>query len=492
MGWEREKKERNFGRSRGQTTPPHSVMANVWWESDPLRSIGQPSVFSWHVGSWFGNKSSITMSQRPRASDPPCEIQHPEEWSQTLWSCARQKFLTQDTSWGWFWVLNSKVRVFTQTHSAMLPRFPWWMNVRDQTRPSVALVHFVIDRARLFTNRRISSRRFPTCQLGRTLFCMASQLPLVPLTFALFVLFINWINIFQFWFLDCPFLFLSVLRGFPILIQATGHMWSGRDVVWIFVSLPPDHICPLGRNSFKDVNLVKPVHESDRFLFPSTFQQSSIRFVCCNVQIGLRWPDEINFLQWNWEWHEKLNSWFNVTTIKWNLLNRPEVFPRHLLFLQVESLPCRLEILRWDSLSPCGGFPSQCEWVLGIRSLYLTILLNHLQQEMQILQFFWVIKATFAFSLLGHISDASNFPIHQYQQSECLLSKLTNFSLCLSRSLGDVPPVHQMGYSSFKRFPNKSSFMRSFPVCQQILHISRIAVAFHRIWPPLFIQSRLQ
>ena len=167
---------------------------------------------------------------------------------------------------------------------------------------------------------------------------MASQLPLVPLTFALFVLFINWINIFQFWFLDCPFLFLSVLSGFPILIQATGHMWSGRDVVWIFVSLPPDHICPLGRNSFKDANLVKPVHESNRFLFPSSFQQSSIRFVCCNVQIGLRWPDEINFLQWNWEWHEKLNSWFNMTTIKWNLLNRPEVFPRHLLFLQVESL----------------------------------------------------------------------------------------------------------------------------------------------------------
>ena len=100
MEWEWEKKERNFGRSRGQTTPPHtiwifthanlnhtqhtathtnththtnphtqhtnphttqqhkqqhthtnthkpnSVIANVWWERDPLRSIGQPSVFS--------------------------------------------------------------------------------------------------------------------------------------------------------------------------------------------------------------------------------------------------------------------------------------------------------------------------------------------------------------------------------------------------------------------------------------------------------------
>ena len=68
----------------------------------------------------------------------------------------------------------------------------------------------------------------------------------------------------------------SSLNGFsnycPILVQASGHMWSGRDVVWMFVSLHPDHIYPFGGVSFNNVNLVKPVQESDRCLLPSTFQ----------------------------------------------------------------------------------------------------------------------------------------------------------------------------------------------------------------------------
>ena len=42
-------------------------------------------------------------------------------------------------------------------------------------------------------------------------------------------------------------------------------MWSGRDVVWIFVSLSPGHMYPFGGVSFNSVNLVKPVCESDRF-----------------------------------------------------------------------------------------------------------------------------------------------------------------------------------------------------------------------------------
>ena len=74
--------------------------------------------------------------------------------------------------------------------------------------------------------------------------------------------------------------FSLLWAAFPILVQASGHMWSGRDVVWIFVSLTPDHIYPFGGVSFNYVNLVKPVHESDRFRFPSPFQWSAIRFSC--------------------------------------------------------------------------------------------------------------------------------------------------------------------------------------------------------------------
>ena len=75
--------------------------------------------------------------------------------------------------------------------------------------------------------------------------------------------------IFEFRFLDCPFLFFSSLRGFSYLIQESGHMWSGRDVVWIFVSLLLDHVNRIGGVSFTSVSLVKAVHESNRFLFPS-------------------------------------------------------------------------------------------------------------------------------------------------------------------------------------------------------------------------------
>ena len=80
---------------------------------------------------------------------------------------------------------------------------------------------------------------------------------------------------------------------------------------------------------------------------------------------------------------------------------------RHALILQVETLPCRREILRWDSLSL--RWTPASERVLGIRSLFLVILQNHLPQEITSSPSFWVIKTSFAFSLLGYISDASNF-----------------------------------------------------------------------------------
>ena len=64
---------------------------------------------------------------------------------------------------------------------------------------------------------------------------------------------------------------------------------------------------------------------------------------------------------------------------KWSILEQTKSIPdllRHLLILQVETLPYRREILRWDSLS-LRWIPIS-EWVLGIRSLFLIILLDHL------------------------------------------------------------------------------------------------------------------
>ena len=64
----------------------------------------------------------------------------------------------------------------------------------------------------------------------------------------------------------------------PIFVQTSGHTWSGLAVVWIFVSLPPDHIYPVVGFSLSGVNFVEPFHESDKYLLESTVQQSSIRF----------------------------------------------------------------------------------------------------------------------------------------------------------------------------------------------------------------------
>ena len=71
-------------------------------------------------------------------------------------------------------------------------------------------------------------------------------------------------------------------------------------------------------------------------------------------------------------------------------------------------------------------------------------------------------------------SNASNFSIRQSQQSEYLLPKFS--------------PRTQHVLEGF----SKSSFMLRFPICQDVLVISQIATAFHRILLPLIIRSRLQ
>ena len=39
---------------------------------------------------------------------------------------------------------------------------------------------------------------------------------------------------------------------------------------------------------------------------------------------------------------------------------------------------------------------------------------------------------------------------------------------------------------------SESPFIKSFPICQEVLDISQIAKACHRIKPPFFVQTRLQ
>ena len=122
-----------------------------------------------------------------------------------------------------------------------------------------------------------SEQRFSECWLWKNSLLQ----PLVSPTFALHSWWSLWnlqsldqlnnfthtfSGIFEFWFLECPFLLLSSLRGFGTLCRLN------------FCQSLSDNTYPFGRVSFNRVNLVKPVHESDRLLFPSTFQSSSKQF----------------------------------------------------------------------------------------------------------------------------------------------------------------------------------------------------------------------
>ena len=101
-----------------------------------------------------------------------------------------------------------------------------------------------------------------------------------------------------------------------------------------------------------------------------------------HIEIGMCGPGFISVIQWNWECfflrHVELNSRF-IDGDKWShLVSTRRLFwlQRHLLILSVEALPIRLEVLPWDLHSL--RFDRASEWVLGIRSHFLTILLYHL------------------------------------------------------------------------------------------------------------------
>ena len=91
---------------------------------------------------------------------------------------------------------------------------------------------------------------------------------------------------------------------------------------------------------------------------------------------------------------------------------------------------------------------------------------------------FFGVVIFFALSLRAWISDV--------QVSQLLLSA-TKISPLHSRGIFQVKVSYQNGgakrnYSPFEWF-SKSSFIRSFPLCQEVLDISQITTAFHRISP---------
>ena len=116
---------------------------------------------------------------------------------------------------------------------------------------------------------------------------------------------------FEFGFLDRPFLFPSFLSGlFQFSSKRQAICDLGRDVVWIFVSLSPRHIYPFGGVSLNSVSLVKCPRiwqTSVSVDFPIVINSFFLR----NVQICMSRPVDNNVLQWNWEWFFFRHIWLN-------------------------------------------------------------------------------------------------------------------------------------------------------------------------------------
>ena len=135
------------------------------------------------------------------------------------------------------------------------------------------------------------------CQAFRLLLCTAWPLPSALPTFLLAFWMVSLHSSFswsirvhashssfvlEFWLLVCTFLSFSFFwAALPILVHTSSHTWSGLVVVWTSVSLPTGRHVSFERFSLSmRMKYVNPIHESDKLLFSSTFQSSSMRLSC--------------------------------------------------------------------------------------------------------------------------------------------------------------------------------------------------------------------
>ena len=212
--------------------------------------------------------------------------------------------------------------------------------------------------------------------------------------------------------------------------------------------------------------------------------------------------------QWYWErvffWHVELRSRFDVMTPNHLQLTRNHCgFLRHLLFhLSVETSPNSPEGLLWDLHSLQVG-PS-LEWILGLLHLFQTMLLLHLRLgRLKQLPLRWAFGHEFLTRPnfpAPRMSAANKSPLQIPAANDANPRNLPGITFSPNRwsldwpfaEIGWYPPIAPSGMTRpFLRF-SKSPFTRCFPICQEVLNISQMTIAFHRISPTLCIQAWLQ
>ena len=308
--------------------------------------------------------------------------------------------------------------------------------------------------------------------------------------------------------------FLFIWAAFPILVQASGHImtWTCRRLNFC-QSSPRPHAsfwrCPF---SIEWISWIL-VHGSDNFLVFHR-RSNNHQFVfscaivqicmcrCCDHRIYFRGKGNVVFCSAHISWTLE----FNTMTVNDVTLNRPKnlfELQCHLLNLSVETLPFRDGESPLRFLSPFGLLPSWSgfpEFVVSLHNFAGPSATRNTKSP-----FLWVIKTSFAFHLPRYISDASIF-----SNSSISAIRVSHFQIppaikacprklpgntflpnwwILAWSLADVGRYSTCTpngtTSSFFEWFTKSSLIWSFPICQEVLNISQIAIAFHKSWPPL-------
>ena len=271
---------------------------------------------------------------------------------------------------------------------------------------------------------------------------------------------------------------LSVERVFfDTLDQTSGHKLSGLDVAWIFVTRHPDHVYRFGGFSFDILNWVTRVNgPTDSSWPPSNVPLIVDTTLQQHIQCRICPPDNINkdilryldrwYSEWPYNWHIQLNTWLKRDNDKLWFPERLQKSPR-----ASPSSVCSSD--GWDPSVPPRRMSLCSSSCTGWSQIKVDV------------------RSTW--SLPANLIRCAPHTTHTQQRCQVRTFLPTGGVLTgLSQESDDIQPsTPKKNDWTTERF-SKLPFVRSFPVCQEVLDIAQIALAFHGIWPPLFIQSRLQ
>ena len=295
-------------------------------------------------------------------------------------------------------------------------------------------------------------------------------------------------------------------------IQISGHEHSGLVVAWIFAKRSSEHTYPGGGFSINNVSFASPVHDSDKV--PSTFQKSLTLFSCntsrfvwvvlvtskCFSEIG----NDSSFGTWRWTRGSVWWRWMKSPSIDQKSFRAsapscgpvgwdPSAFIRK--SPQEIFTPYKM-ILPWSCLLDFMISSKQfCRAVCDWENVFSPIL-------DVIISFALSLRAWTSERPIFHSSSRSAFRKSPFQILTAYSAYPSNIPgnifLLNWRSL-DWSFADRGWYSTMESNGNTgplnewfstSSFPRAFPVCQEDLDISQIAVTLHGLSHPLFDPSQ--